>query len=67
MVPVAFGTQTGGSIIRPASYCGVIGYKPSIHTINPAGVKPLAGASTRSASLPGVWTTARWSPCACRR
>jgi amidase len=44
MVPVAFGTQTGGSIIRPASYCGVIGYKPSINTINPAGVKPLAGS-----------------------
>ena len=44
MVPVAFGTQTGGSIIRPASYCGVIGYKPSFNTINPAGVKPLAGS-----------------------
>ena len=42
MVPVAFGTQTGGSIIRPASYCGVVGYKPSLNTINPAGVKPLA-------------------------
>ena len=42
MVPVAFGTQTGGSIIRPASYCGVIGYKPSHNTINPTGVKPLA-------------------------
>ena len=44
MVPVAFGTQTGGSIIRPASYCGVIGYKPSFNTINTAGVKPLAGS-----------------------
>ena len=44
MVPVAFGTQTGGSIIRPASYCGVIGYKPSYNTINPTGVKPLAGS-----------------------
>jgi len=44
MVPVAFGTQTGGSIIRPASYCGVIGYKPSFNTINPTGVKPLAGS-----------------------
>ena len=44
MVPVAFGTQTGGSIIRPASYCGVVGYKPSFDTINPTGVKPLAGS-----------------------
>ena len=44
MVPVAFGTQTGGSIIRPASYCGVVGYKPSHNTINPTGVKPLAGS-----------------------
>jgi len=44
MVPVAFGTQTGGSIIRPASYCGVVGYKPSFNTINPTGVKPLAGS-----------------------
>ncbi|MEO8133639.1 MAG: amidase [Betaproteobacteria bacterium] len=44
MVPVAFGTQTGGSIIRPASYCGVVGYKPSHNTINPTGVKPLAAS-----------------------
>jgi amidase len=42
MVPIAFGTQTGGSIIRPASYCGVVGYKPSYGTINATGVKPLA-------------------------
>ena len=42
MLPVAFGTQTGGSVIRPASFCGVIGYKPSFGTINRAGVKPLA-------------------------
>ncbi len=42
MLPVAFGTQTGGSIIRPASYCGVVGYKPSFGTINRTGVKPLA-------------------------
>ncbi len=42
MLPVAFGTQTGGSVIRPAAFCGVIGYKPSFGTINRAGVKPLA-------------------------
>ncbi|HET6491719.1 MAG TPA: amidase, partial [Burkholderiales bacterium] len=32
MVPLAFGTQTGGSTIRPASYCGIVGYKPSFGT-----------------------------------
>lgn len=42
MAPLAFGTQTGGSTIRPASYCGIVGYKPSFGTINRAGVKPLA-------------------------
>lgn len=39
MVPAAFGTQTGGSILRPASYCGVIGYKPSYGVFNRAGLK----------------------------
>jgi amidase len=42
MVPLAFGTQTAGSVIRPAAYCGCIGYKPSLGLINRAGVKPLA-------------------------
>ena len=42
MVPLAFGTQTAGSVIRPASFCGVVGYKPSFGTISRAGVKPLA-------------------------
>ena len=39
MVPVAFGTQTGGSIIRPAAYCGVVGYKPSFGTLSRSGMK----------------------------
>jgi Asp-tRNA(Asn)/Glu-tRNA(Gln) amidotransferase A subunit family amidase len=39
MTPVALGTQTGGSIIRPSSYCGIIGYKPTFNTINRQGLK----------------------------
>ena len=42
MVPFAFGTQTSSSIIRPAAYCGTVGYKPSVNLINRAGMKPLS-------------------------
>ncbi len=42
MVPIAFGTQTGGSVLRPASYCGVIGFKPTYNAFNRFGVKPAA-------------------------
>jgi Asp-tRNA(Asn)/Glu-tRNA(Gln) amidotransferase A subunit family amidase len=42
MVPLAFGTQTVGSIIRPASFCGVVGYKPTFGTLSRAGVKLLS-------------------------
>lgn len=42
MVPVAFGTQTAGSIVRPAAYCGVVGYKPTQGWLPLAGVKSLA-------------------------
>jgi amidase len=42
MVPLAFGTQTAGSVIRPASYCGVVGYKPTFGLINRSGVKLFA-------------------------
>ena len=42
MVPLAFGTQTGGSLIRPASYCGIVGYKPTFDFISTAGVKALS-------------------------
>ncbi len=42
MVPVAFATQTTGSIIRPAAFCGVAGYKPSHGTLPTAGVKAIS-------------------------
>ncbi len=42
MVPFAFGTQTGGSVQRPSSFCGIVGYKPSYGLINTQGVKPAA-------------------------
>ncbi len=48
MVPLAFGTQTAGSVIRPAAYCGVFGYKPSF------GVVPRAGVKVQSETLDTV-------------
>ncbi|HEY2926450.1 amidase [Piscinibacter sp.] len=39
LAPLALGTQTAGSIIRPASYCGIVGYKPSPRRIPRTGVK----------------------------
>ena len=43
--PLALGTQTGGSIIRPAAYCGVIGFKPSFGRIPTDGVIPVSASA----------------------
>src|SRR3978361_1615590 len=43
-VPVAIGTQTLGSVIRPAAFCGVVGYKPSFGAISRNGILPFAPA-----------------------
>jgi Asp-tRNA(Asn)/Glu-tRNA(Gln) amidotransferase A subunit family amidase len=53
MAPLAIGTQTNGSIIRPASFCGVVGYKPSL------GLLPRTGILKHSPLLdqPGVMAT----------
>jgi len=42
MVPLAIGTQTGGSVIRPASYCGIYGLKPTFNVFSFSGVRHLA-------------------------
>ncbi len=44
MVPAALGTQTAGSIIRPAAFCGVLGWKPSHGLLSLEGVQPFAPA-----------------------
>jgi Asp-tRNA(Asn)/Glu-tRNA(Gln) amidotransferase A subunit family amidase len=40
MIPLAYGTQTTGSVIRPAAFCGTVGYKPSYGDFNNNGVMP---------------------------
>ncbi|WP_205042219.1 amidase [Rhodoligotrophos defluvii] len=39
MTPLSLGTQTGGSIVRPSTFCGVVGYKPTIDTLPYAGLR----------------------------
>ena len=51
--PLAFGTQTAGSVIRPAAYCGIVGYKPSY------GLVPRLGMKVMSESLDTIGVMAR--------
>jgi amidase len=44
IVTLALGTQTLGSVIRPAAFCGVVGFKPSFGTLPREGVHPLSGS-----------------------
>jgi Asp-tRNA(Asn)/Glu-tRNA(Gln) amidotransferase A subunit family amidase len=52
-VPAAIGTQTSGSVIRPAAFCGVVGFKPTF------GLLPFAGTAQLSESLDQLGTFAR--------
>ena len=47
MVPVAVGAQTAGSVIRPASYCGVLGFVPTAGRWDRAGLKPISPSLDR--------------------
>ncbi len=53
LFPLAYGTQTAGSVIRPAAYCGVVGYKPTYGMISRIGMKIM------SDSLDTIGTMAR--------
>lgn len=66
MVPGAIGTQTNGSVIRPAAFCGVVGYKPGKGRISTRGVLPFSPAvdqpgvfarSVEDAALLASWLT----------
>ena len=69
MVPFALGTQTRGSILRPASYCGVTGFKPSYGLVSIDGVLPYAksldtvGFFTHTpADMLALWEAVGYSP-----
>jgi Asp-tRNA(Asn)/Glu-tRNA(Gln) amidotransferase A subunit family amidase len=64
MVPLAVGSQTGGSTIRPASYCGIVGFKPTFALLPTAGMKCFSwsldtvGLFARSVDAVGVFAQA---------
>ncbi len=64
MVPLAFGTQTGGSVLRPSSFCGVVGYKPTLGQFSFVGVNAMSlsldtlGVHTRSVADAGLMRAA---------
>ena len=69
MTPLALGTQTVGSVVRPAAFCGVVGFKPTFGRIDRDGVVPFAesfdhvGTFTRTvadAQLAGSLLCDRW-------
>jgi Asp-tRNA(Asn)/Glu-tRNA(Gln) amidotransferase A subunit family amidase len=55
MTPLSVGTQTGGSIVRPSTFCGVVGYKPTIDMLPTAGLhaysRPLDTVGLHSRSV----------------
>ena len=66
-VPAALGTQTFGSVIRPAAFCGVVGFKPSFGAIPRTGIYPLShsldhvGLFTRSVADAALLSACLWA------
>jgi Asp-tRNA(Asn)/Glu-tRNA(Gln) amidotransferase A subunit family amidase len=62
MVPIALGTQTQGSTLRPAAYCGVIGFKPTHGALSMQGVHPISATHDHlgviGGTLDDVWCVA---------
>lgn len=62
MVPVALGTQTQGSTLRPAGFCGAFGFKPTHGALTMQGVHPISLSHDHlgiiAANLHDLWTTA---------
>ena len=59
-VPVAIGTQTLGSVIRPAAFCGVVGYKPSFGAISRNGIHPFSATLDTVGVFARSVTDAAW-------
>src|SRR6185503_1692243 len=68
MLPIAFGSQTGGSVIRPGAYCGVAAYKPSFRLLPTVGMKAFSwsldtvgvfGAGVEDVAFAAAATTGR--------
>jgi Asp-tRNA(Asn)/Glu-tRNA(Gln) amidotransferase A subunit family amidase len=64
MLPAALGTQLKSSILRPSSYCGCFGYKPSWGTLSMAGIHPYSPSGdhlgTHAGTLDDAWVLARF-------
>ena len=62
MVPAALGTQTQGSVLRPAAYCGVVGFKPTYGALHTGGIHLLSTTSDHlgviAASVEDAWRVA---------
>ena len=63
MLPAALGSQGGGSTIRPASYCGIFGFKATVHALSMAGIHTIGWTHDHlgilASNLEDLWSVAR--------